>query len=98
MPAYIITTRKGPVQDAEAMAEYQRRARQMTGDYKLLPRVVYGATVGLEGTPPDGVVVLEFPTVEDAKAWYNSDEYQAAVPFRQKAADYEMFIVEGIDL
>ncbi len=96
MPAYIITLRKGPVRDEEAMAEYQSRTRQMKAKFEMVPRIIYGATEGLEGTPPDGTVMLEFPTMEEAKAWYNNPEYQEAIPFRQKAADYEMFIVEGI--
>jgi uncharacterized protein (DUF1330 family) len=50
----------------------------------------------LEGESPDGVVVLQFPTVEDAKAWYHSPAYQAAVPHRQKGADYRAFIVQGL--
>ncbi len=97
MPAYIITIRKEPIRDPEAMTEYQRRTREMKGSFTLIPRVIYGAIEGLEGAVPDGVVVLEFPSMEDARDWYNCDAYQAAVPYRQKAADYEVFIVEGLE-
>jgi uncharacterized protein (DUF1330 family) len=96
MPAYLIAIRKGPVRDAEAMAEYQRRTRQIGADIKLLPRVVYGDIQSLEGDAPDGVVVIEFATLEDARAWYHSEAYRAAIPFRQRAADYDVFVVEGI--
>lgn len=96
MPAYIITLRKGPVRDPEAMAEYQRRTRAMGKNPKLTPRVIYGATEALEGEAPDGTILLEFPTMEDARAWYHHPDYQAAAEFRKKAADYEMFIVEGL--
>lgn len=101
MSAYIVALRKGPVRDAEALEEYRRRNIQMrekSGDFKMIPRVIYGATEALEGTAPDGVVLLEFPSMEDARAWYYNEDYQAAAPFRKKAADYEMFIVEGVDL
>lgn len=97
MPAYIVTTRKSPIRDAEAMAEYQRRTRAMGKYPTLKPLVIYGATEALEGEAPDGTIILEFPTMEDARAWYHHPDYQAAIPFRQKAADYEMFIVEGLD-
>ncbi len=97
MPAYIIAIRRHPVRDADAMAEYQRRTRAMAGDFKLIPRVVYGAVEPLEGAAPDGVVVIEFPTVEDARAWYEDGDYQAAIPYRRRAADYDMFIVEGLE-
>lgn len=95
MPAYIIVLRKGPVKDEAAMAEYKKRTREMKGDYELVPRVVYGATEGLEGTTPDGVIMIEFPTMEKAREWYQSEEYQQAVKYRLKAADYDSFIVEG---
>ena len=62
----------------------------------LTPLVVYGALEALEGDAPDGVVILRFPTVEDARAWYNSPAYQAAVAYRKKGADYRAFIVEGL--
>jgi len=41
-------------------------------------------------------VVLEFPSVEAAKAWYNSAEYQNAIPFRHAASEYtNMIVLEG---
>lgn len=69
MSAYLIVYREEPVRDEAAFAEYQRQNREAPrGDHKLAPRVVYGAVHPLEGQVPDGVVMLEFPTVEDAKA------------------------------
>ena len=62
----------------------------------MKPLAVYGAQIPIEGdNPPDAVVVLEFPTVEDAKAWYYSPEYQEAAKHRLAAADYRGVIVEG---
>jgi uncharacterized protein (DUF1330 family) len=96
MPAYLLAIRKGPVKDPAAMAEYQRRTREIKAKFELVPRVVYGEIQPLEGDTPDGVIVLEFPTMEEARAWYENSEYQDAVPFRQQAADYDMFIVQGM--
>jgi uncharacterized protein (DUF1330 family) len=80
------------------MDKYRNRNRGAPPDPKLQlkPLVVYGALEPLEGKAPDGIVMLEFPTVEAAKAWYNSPEYQAAVPHRLKAADYRAVIVQGL--
>jgi len=94
--AYIIFTREEPIKDQEALAEYQRRNRESAGSHDLTPLVVYGDVEALEGEEPDGVIVLAFPSLEEAKAWYYSDEYQAAKPFREKAARYRGFIVEGL--
>lgn len=96
MTAYVIFLREEPVRDAEAIAEYQRRNRENKGDFKLKPLSVYGALQALEGDAPDGVVLLEFPTVEDAKAWYNSPGYQAAAPYRLRGAEYRAVIVQGL--
>lgn len=96
MAAYVLVIRETAVRDKAEMESYQRISREKPRDPKLIPLVVYGALEALEGNPPDGVVLLQFPTVEDAKAWYNSPGYQAAVPHRLKAADYRTFIVQGL--
>lgn len=99
MPAYIVVLRESPVLDPDEYAEYQRKAREIQGGFKLKPLAVHSPAEGIEGdAPPDSVVLLEFPTVEEARAWYNSPGYQAALPHRLKSADYRSFIVEGIDI
>lgn len=97
MPAYMIALRDGPLLDAQAMDEYKARTRALAGDWHLTPRVVYGAVEALEGTAPDAVVVLEFPTMEDARAWYHSPGYQQALPLRLKAGNYTTFFVQGLE-
>jgi uncharacterized protein (DUF1330 family) len=42
------------------------------------------------------VVVTEFPSVENAKAFYNSVEYQSARQKRIGAADFTMMVVDGL--
>jgi uncharacterized protein (DUF1330 family) len=63
----------------------------------MKPLVVYGKMEVLEGQAPDGIVMLQFPSVVAARAWYQSPDYQAAIPHRQKAADYRAVIVEGLE-
>ena len=95
MPAYVVLFREGPVKDPEEMKEYQRVGRLRATTVSLTPLVVYGAQIPLEGHPPDGVVILKFDSVADAKAWYYDPAYQEAVVHRLKAADYRGVIVEG---
>jgi uncharacterized protein (DUF1330 family) len=97
MPAFVFALRREPVKDPDAMAEYQRRTREIKTGFELIPRVLYGDIQNLEGNVPDGVVLLEFPTIREARAWYEDKEYQEAVPFRQQAADYDLFIVQGLE-
>jgi uncharacterized protein (DUF1330 family) len=96
MTAYVLCIREDAVRDPTELATYSRMNREAPRDPKLIPLVVYGATESLEGNAPDGVVLLQFPTVEDAKAWYNSPSYQAAIPHQKKGADYRVMILQGL--
>lgn len=99
MPAYLIVYQDSPIRDEAAMAEYKQRNRaNPPGDFKMTPRVIYGPVHALEGEAPQAVIMLEFPTVEEANAWYDSPNYQAALPHRLKAADYRTIIVEGVSV
>jgi uncharacterized protein (DUF1330 family) len=95
MAAYVLFIRESAIRDQAEMSTYQRMNREGPRDPKMAPLVVYGAMEALEGALPDGVILLQFPTVEDARAWYNSPAYQAAIPHRKNAADYRAFIVQG---
>jgi uncharacterized protein (DUF1330 family) len=56
-----------------------------------------GATTVLEGSwQPKRLVILEFPSVEKAKAWWDSTDYADAKRIRQESAKTEMVIVEGV--
>lgn len=96
MATYMIFIREGEIVDAEAMAAYQSGNRSGVTPPGLKPLVVYGAMESLEGEPADGVVVLEFPDRDAAKAWYYSPEYQERAALRQKAAPYRCIMVEGL--
>lgn len=95
MAAYVVLFRESPVRDPEEMAEYRRKSPQDSHRFGLKPLAVYGAQEAIEGEAPDGVIILEFPSMEAAKAWYHNPEYQAAARHRMKAADYRGVIVEG---
>jgi len=56
-----------------------------------------GQTESLEGDwKPNRIVVLEFPSMDQARAWYNSPEYTTAKKIRQQASTGKMILVEGI--
>lgn len=96
MPVYMLFIREQPVRDQAELDTYSRMNRAGPRDPNLKPRVVYGTIEALEGVAPDGIVMLEFPTAEVARAWYNSPAYQAALPHRKKGADYRALIVQGL--
>jgi uncharacterized protein (DUF1330 family) len=96
MAAYAIFIREGAVTDPEAMAKYQSGNRGGGPVANIKPLAVYGPMEQLEGEACDGVVILEFPDMQAARDWYYSEDYQARVPFRQQAAPYRAFLVEGM--
>lgn len=56
-----------------------------------------GETLTLEGPEETRrIVLIEFPSLEKAKEFYNSFEYQEARKLRQDAAIGEMIAVDGI--
>jgi len=59
--------------------------------------IVHGATVEVrEGPWPGTIVVIEFPDVDSARAWYDSDAYQAILPQRTDHIAGSAIIVEGV--
>jgi len=56
-----------------------------------------GEAVTLEGSEETGrIVVVEFDTLEQAKAMYESDDYQAAIKLRAGAATAQFIAVAGV--
>ena len=55
-----------------------------------------GTTVKLEGRDPGRIVILPFESLDAAKAFYDSPEYQKARAARAGAATMNMIIVEGV--
>jgi uncharacterized protein (DUF1330 family) len=56
-----------------------------------------GRVLGTEGDAPKArIVISEFPSFEDAKAWRYSDAYMKIVTVREREAKSRQFIVEGV--
>jgi uncharacterized protein (DUF1330 family) len=94
MTAYVIA--EVEVTDPEAYKLYADRAPGVT----LPPGGRYLARAGhveaLQGEPPRSrVVVIEFDSLEAARAFYYGKAYQEIVPLRQAASKGRLFLVEG---
>ena len=56
-----------------------------------------GRTEALEGDwRPKRIVLIEFPSYERAKAFYDSPEYLAARKAREGAATFDLILVDGV--
>ena len=84
------------VTDPEAYARYSSGAQAASEKYGARPLARGGKVEVLEGQGRPRTVVLEFDSIELARDFYNSPEYQAARQYRLGAAEFDAVIVEGI--
>jgi len=96
MAAYIVV--EVDVTDAERYAEYRTMAPASLALYGGKFLVRGGAVETLEGDwQPSRFVILEFESVEQARRWWDSDEYREARDLRQSASTSKMIVVEGVE-
>jgi uncharacterized protein (DUF1330 family) len=50
-----------------------------------------------EGPPPLAMAVLEFPSLQQARAWFASDDYQAAAGIRRGGARNRFLLIDGVE-
>ena len=74
-----------------------RPKRRGAGEAEIRYRARGGATELLEGTwQPKRLVIVEFPSTKEARAWWSSREYAEAKALRQACARTEMVLLEGL--
>jgi uncharacterized protein (DUF1330 family) len=94
MPTYVIV--EVSIHDHKKYEEYKKLTPASIAAFNGKFVVRGGQTITLEGDwKPERIVVLEFPSVERATEWWNSDLYSEAKVIRQQAANTKMIIVEG---
>ena len=81
--------------DPEAYAKYAAAATKAIADHGGKPLARGGRYEALEGSARARNVVLEFESYDAARAYYHSEQYQAAKALRAGAAHMEMVLVEG---
>jgi len=81
--------------DPEAYARYASAATKAIADHGGRPLARGGKYEALEGPARARNVILEFESYEAARAYYHSEQYQAARALRDGAAHMEMVLVEG---
>ena len=95
MAAYIIFI-KEKTTNQEELTIYAKEAPAGLVGYNITPRAVYGRNEAIEGADVEGVAILEFPSFEEAKEWYENPIYQKAKEHRLKGGIYRAIIVDGI--
>jgi uncharacterized protein (DUF1330 family) len=94
--AYVIV--QVDVQDPEKFEEYRALVPATIAQYGGEYLVRGGRFEKLEGDEPLGrMVVLRFPSYEQAKAWYTSEEYAGPMAIRHAASRANSILVEGVE-
>jgi uncharacterized protein (DUF1330 family) len=92
MAAYIIS--RVHVRDSERMRDYAARSIALAKSYGASYPVRTNNVEALEGTY-DGrrLIIIQFPDLASARAYWNSPEYQELRKLRHAAADSELWLV-----
>lgn len=96
MPGYMIFEIE--ITDSDARAEYRQLAGPVmaAGGGRFLANDSH--VVPLEGGwSPASLSIVEFPSVQAARDFYESEAYQRTMPLRQKASRGRGVLIAGID-
>jgi uncharacterized protein (DUF1330 family) len=95
MPAYLLVDIT--VDDSAVYEEYKKLAPSSITRYGGRYIARGGTTEVLEGAwVPSRLVILEFPTMDQARAWWSSAEYAEAKLMRQRSSTTNMVLLEGL--
>ena len=94
MPAFVFV--EIDITDHKLYEEYKKLTPKTVSDFGGKFVVRGGKTEVLEGdSSHNRMVLLEFPSSDRARAWWNSQEYSRARLIRQRAATTKMILLEG---
>jgi uncharacterized protein (DUF1330 family) len=96
MPAYVIAS-VTDAWDQDKLVEYRERNTDAVAKHggRFLARG--GRHEVLEGDyAPVRVVIIEFPDMDAARGWYDSDDYAPLRELRRSASETDIFVVEGV--
>ena len=95
MPAYFIVDNE--VTDSAGFEDYRKQVPATVEKYGGRFLVRGGQIQTLEGDwKPRRIVVTEFPSIEQARRWYESEEYRALKALRSRSARGSVVLVEGV--
>ena len=95
MAAYVIGDIE--VTDQAVYEDYRKQVPAVLSKYGGKFLVRGGRVEALEGGwSPKRLVVLEFPSMEQAQKWYRSSEYAPLIKLRQKGSRGKILTVEGV--
>jgi uncharacterized protein (DUF1330 family) len=96
--AFVIVQRTATTGSESIQAEYAKLAREILPKYGARYLARSQRNVLLEGSDPAPccIAILQFPSMDAVRRWYDSPENQAAAKIRQSGAKFEIIAVDGL--
>ena len=94
MSAYFIFTKEKTLAQ-HAMDRYSQEVAATFAGHPVKILAAYGPHEVMEGDSTEGAVIAEFPSMEAAKAWYDSPAYREVRQHRHRGALYRAILVQG---
>ncbi|MEV6049308.1 DUF1330 domain-containing protein [Streptomyces xanthochromogenes] len=96
MTAYAIGNLRPPARVDEDVFVYMERIQSTLDSFGGRFLVHNQAVEIREGAWPEALVIIEFPAIEEARAWYASPAYQALIPLRTDHIAGDVVLVDGV--
>ncbi|MGI0028645.1 MAG: DUF1330 domain-containing protein [Nitrososphaera sp.] len=95
MAAYLVAELE--VTDPALFEDYRKRVQATIAAHGGRYLARGGALESLEGGwNPKRMVILEFPSLAQAKTWYGSPEYQELLKLRLRSSKGKVVLIEGV--
>jgi uncharacterized protein (DUF1330 family) len=96
--AFVIVERIATTGNESLQDEYGKLARDILPKYggRYLARSQRNVLLEGEGELPCCIAILQFPSVDAVRRWYDSPENQSAAKIRQSGARFRIVAVEGV--
>ena len=97
-PAFVIVERTATTGDESIQQQYATLARDNLPKYgaRYLARSQRNTLLEGDGAAPCCMAILQFPSMEAVRRWYDSPENQSAAKVRQSGAKFRIIAIEGL--
>jgi uncharacterized protein (DUF1330 family) len=96
--AFVIVERTATTGPESIQQDYAKLARDILPTYgaRYLARSQSNVLLEGEGTVPCCMAILEFPSMDAVKRWYDSPENKSATKVRQGGAKFRLVAIQGL--
>jgi uncharacterized protein (DUF1330 family) len=97
-PAFVIIERTATTGPEAIQQEYAKLAREILPKYgaRYLARSQENTSLEGDGAVPCCIAILEFPSMDAVRHWYDSPENHDAAAVRQSGARFRIIAIQGI--